>query len=298
MAKLPKALFQGELKIGEITIPCAHLEDDTRVLRERSVAKILGKKGSGAHWKKKKEGKGAVLPEYVSAGFLDPFIDDELRSKLLEPINYITMSDTEAQGMDATLLPQICDVWLKAREKGALSKAQEFTAKQAEILMRGFAHLGIIALVDEATGYQKVRARRALEEILEKFIAKELQKWIKTFPDDFYEEMFKLKGWPYDPSTVRRPSVIGKYTNDIIYDRLAPAVRQELEKLNPKNPKGFRRYRHHQWLTADIGHPRLKEHISAVIALMKASTNWDQFQRLLKRAFPRYGENLELPLDS
>jgi hypothetical protein len=49
--------------------------------------------------------------------------------------------------------------------------------------MRGFARVCIVALVDEVTGYQYFRARQ--------FISKKLRKWAKTFPDEFYERMFK-----------------------------------------------------------------------------------------------------------
>src|SRR4030042_6601884 len=68
MENLPKATHQGKLNLVEMEIPCAVLEDGTRILRERSVAKSLGKKGSGAPWQKKRNAeKGALLPEYVSA---------------------------------------------------------------------------------------------------------------------------------------------------------------------------------------------------------------------------------------
>ena len=96
---------------------------------------------------------------------------------------------------------------------------------------------------------------------------------------------------------VNRPSVVGKYTNDFVWDRLAPGVRDELERLNPRTETGNRRARHHQWLTHDVGHPALQKHISGVMALMRASTRWDQFTRMLQRAYPKINTNLDLPLD-
>ena len=157
--------------------------------------------------------------------------------------------------------------------------------------MRGFSHIGIIALVDEATGYQQIREQRALATILEKFIADELQPWTKTFPYEFYEQIFRLKGWP-GPHGVKKPSVIGHYTNDFVYDRLAPGVLQELGRLNPKTPTGYRRHKLFQWFTPDLGHPKLKEHLAAVIALMRAAPNWNSFKRSLIRAFPKKDEQI------
>jgi len=293
---LPKAEYAGTLRIGDIKIPCAVLEDGTRVLSEHGITTAL-KSRSGAARKHKKhaiETGRPPLPIFVASKNLIPFISDELYIGLTEPLRY-EVGNRIAQGFPAELLPEICDVWLKARDNNVLNKQQEKKCKQAEILVRGLAHVGIIALVDEATGYQEVRSRNALEEILDKFIAKELRKWIKTFPDEFYIEMFRLRGWQYIPFSVKRPSVVGKYTNDLIYERLAPNVLEELKKKNPKDIKGRRKHKHFQWLTEDVGDPRLREHLSAVIALMKASTKWDQFYRMVQRALPKYRE--QIPLD-
>jgi len=212
--------------------------------------------------------------------------DDNSRPVIFE------LKGKKSIGYKAELLPQVCSVFIDADDNGVLLPNQKHIAQKCKILLRGFATVGIIALVDEVTGYQTDRARHALEEILEQFISKELNKWAKTFPDEFYQEMFRLRGWQYIPLNVKRPALIGKLTNNIVYERVAPAVLDpdELKILNPKNEKGHRRHRHHQWLTSDIGHPRLREHIAAVIALMKASTKWSNFRRGLERAFPRFGQ--------
>ena len=173
--------------------------------------------------------------------------------------------------------------------------SQIHIAVRAEILRDGLGVIGIIGLIDEATGYQRTREERALATILEKFIDKELQPWTKTFPYEFYEQICPLKGWPGWYS-VKRPSIVGVYTNDFVYDRIAPGVLDELRRKNPVQPTGRRRNRHHQWFTPEFGHPKLKEHLAAVAALMRAAPNWDSFKRNLQRAFPKFGENMQLPL--
>ena len=110
-------------------------------------------------------------------------------------------------------------------------------AKRAAILQHGFAKLGIIALVDEATGYQEVRARDALAKILERFVAKELRPWMKTFPAEYYREIFRLNGWEY-AENCGRPGVIGHWTNNIIYKRLAPGVWDELNRISARDNRG------------------------------------------------------------
>jgi hypothetical protein len=294
--KIPKATYPGTIEIGDIKIPCAVLEDGTRVLSEHGVTTAM-KSRSGASKRRKKilleEGR-APLPVFMAPGNLKPFISDELHVGLTNPIKY-RVGNRIAQGYSAELLPQICDVWLKARDEGKLKDTQLRKCKQAEILMRGLAHIGIIALIDEATGYQEIRDRVALQKILEKYLTDEWGKWTKTFPDEYYKELFRLKGLPYPPATAKRPSYIGHWTNDIVYSRLVPGVVKELKNKNPRLPSGQRKRKHHQYLTRDIGHPALKEHLSNIIFLMRGCTKWDDFKRRLNRSRPKYGDTLPLP---
>jgi len=289
-----KAMYDGELKFGNITISCAVLDDGQRVLVQRSTANALGVKGSGAYWTKKRETKkGSLLPEYVSAKYLQEFITDEMHAKLLTTVSYINKKGEMAEALPAENLADICDIWIQADKKGAVRESGKNVANMAYIIMKSLATVGIVALVDEATGYQAYRAKDALAKILEAFISKELVKWVKTFPDDFYKELFRLKNWRFSPLSVKRPILVGRLTNDLVYERLAPGVLDELKKKNPKDESGKLKNRYFQWLTQNTGHPKLKEHLAALVALMKASTKWDDFHRMVNRALPKY---TELPL--
>jgi hypothetical protein len=141
--------------------------------------------------------------------------------------------------------------------------------------------------VDEVTGYQDTRERQALQAILDAYLGKELAAWAKRFPDEFYKEMFRLKDWQWNPMSTLKPRIVGQYTADIVYDRLAPELVTELAKLNPKNENGNRPSKHHQWLSKDIGHPALTQHIHAISGLMRVSDTWEQFTKLLNVAFPK-----------
>lgn len=296
---VPKATHTGELIIGELVLPCAVLEDGTRVLSQRGVMRALGRKRGGSLWRRRTSAiiaGGPPLPLVISGKNLEPFISDSLKVVASKPKIYRGRDGGKANGLEATLLPDICEVWLKARDAKVLSPAQETIAATADILMRGLAHVGIIALIDEATGYQEIRSRHALEEILERYISKELLAWTKTFPDNFYKEMFRLRNWQYTPFSVARPSYVGTLTNDIVYARLAPGVLEELRRLTPKDSKGRRKHRFFRWLTEDVGHPRLREHLEATTALMRASCDWEGFHRLLQRAYPRINTNLEMDI--
>ncbi len=157
--------------------------------------------------------------------------------------------------------------------------------------------MGIIALVDEATGYQEIRTHNALSKILEAFIDKELNAWISTFPPDFYREMFRLRGLNFDSGSVKRPQYFGHLTNNVVYQRLAPGVLDELRVITPKDAKGNRKHRFFQRLTTNVGYPKLREHLGSVTTLMKLSESWEDFMDKLDRIHPRVGETMQLPFD-
>lgn len=171
-------------------------------------------------------------------------------------------------------------------------------AQVCEVLLRGFAAVGIVALVDEATGYQADRDRQELHKILEAYISKELLPWTKRFPDVFYKQMFRLWGWRYPPDaregSPRGPRYVGKLTKQLIYEKLPRGVLNELERLNPPNEKWQRRSRHPQHLTEGIGNQHLEKQIAVVTALMRGASNKGQFKRLFARNFPEGHEQTEM----
>lgn len=139
---------------------------------------------------------------------------------------------------------RVCEVYLKARDARVLTPAQEHIALTCDVLMRGLAHVGIIALVDEATGYQDLRTQGELNHLLEMYVQEELRPYISRFPNEFFKQIYKLYGWPYKPGSTKRPPVVGKFINEYIYRALPPNVLPKLQELNPLTDKGWRRWKH------------------------------------------------------
>lgn len=265
--------------LNETNIACYVLENKQRVLSGRGMQTALGLGQS----------HGTALRQLLNNPLIKNFIPSDLSMELETPISFTRpgRGGRVAQGYDATILPKICDVILAARKAGVLMKHTRLLliAEQCEILTRVFAKVGIIALIDEATGYQAVRPRDEIRELLSHFISEELLPWEKTFPDEYYRQLFRLKGWVYDPLNVKRPKILGKITNSIIYDALSPELRKELQLKTPKSEAGNYVARFHQWMTKDIGSPVLKGQLQQVIILMKVSPSWSHFQRNFARAF-------------
>lgn len=292
LAKLPKATHGSAdhpLKVGDIEIPCYVLENDVRVLSQRGLQAGIGMSLSGG-----KAGEQRI------AAFLETIEEKGinikgLSARIRNPIRFRQQGGgREVYGFEATILADICDVVLAARKAGALHLQQNHIAEQCEILVRGFARVGIIALVDEATGYQRDRAKDALAKILEAFIAKELQPWVQTFPTEYYQELFRLRGLDFRRDSVRRPQYFGNLTNDIVYKRLAPGVLDELKRITPRDEVGRLKAKYFQRLTNNTGYPKLREHLGKVVMMMQLSATYEDFKEKLDRFLPK--KNTQLPL--
>lgn len=301
-ASLPAATHEGTVKVGNSVIAAAVLPNGMRLLTQATFLRAIGRSRSP------KGGTGVLMtaegntPFFLQAETLRPFISDELMASTT-PIFFRDKSGRKAVGYDAQLLPRVADVYLRLRDayqvdRKPVPRQYEHIIRACDVLLRGLAGVGIVALVDEATGYQDVRDRQALQAILDAFLQKEFAAWAKRFPDEFYQQIFRLKQWTWRGMKVNRPPLVGRYTNDLVYARLAPGILRELEERNPRDERGNRNARHHQWLTEDVGHPALAQHLHAVIALMRASDTWGEFRALLDRSLPKRMRVDDLPLFS
>ena len=295
---LPEADFEGSFEIGGRVVWAAVLRDERRIITQGTFLRALGRSRSP------KAGTGVLstvdeLPFFLQAKVLEPFIDNDLVLST-NPVFYRTKSGSRGVGYDATLVRKVADVYLRYRdhcraERGSVPVRYRNMIRAAEAIKAALADVGIIALIDEATGYQDVRNRQALQNILDAYLRKELAAWAKRFPDEFYKQIYRLRGWEWKGRRLNPPQVVAKYTTDFVYERLAPGIREELERRMPRTPRGTKRGKLHQLFTDDIGHPALAQHIHAVTTLMRAAANWDQFKWMLGRSLPKRGDNLQLP---
>ena len=286
-----RATHQGKLKIGNIELNCAVLNDGTRVISKKAIYTAFGRTMSG---RRIDDVRVRNMPTFVDAKNLQSFIDGDLHA-MLKPIKYFDLNNKSVEGYRAEILPSLCDVYLNARVADVLAPKQLSLAAASEILVRAFAKVGIIALVDEATGFQDKRVKNALELILNKFLLEEAKKYEVTFPLQLYKEWFRLNGWEWRPENAqKRPKILGKWTNQYIYARMAPHLLDELKRRNPRNEKGNLKDKHFQYLTDDIGEPRLREFFGGHLALAKASMTWKKYIRLVERAYPLFGDQIPL----
>jgi hypothetical protein len=284
LAAAPKATHEGTLRIGDIEISCAVLEDGRRVLSQAEFLEALGR-----HRKAnvRKEGGEERMPPILQGKAINPFISKEIMEKS-QPLMFRLTSGGRASGYRADLLPSVCEVYLKARDAGVLPKNQEHVARQAEILIRGLATVGIIALVDEATGFQYDRPRRDLEEQLKRFLSDNLRRWVRTFPADYFKHLCRLRHVEMRPD-MKLPQYFGKLTNNLVYRRLAPGLLKKLKER--RGERGSPSNKLHSWLSEDVGFRGVLVHLGTVVGLMKIHTDYNAFERQLDDVAPIYPDS-------
>lgn len=290
---LPKAICGSTdrpLVIGEIHLPCYVLDDERRVLALAGMSRALSMAVGGSMIKGMNR-----LELFISRDRIKPFVSNELASSIHSPIIFITPNGAKAQGYEAQVLVELCEAVLAARQAGVLQTQQTGIAHSCEVLMRGFARVGIVALIDEITGYQERRDRSELHRILSLYLTDERLGWAKRFPDALYKELARLWGWTYPAAGGRMPLYVGHLINRLVYARLPDGVLDELKRKNPPSEDtGRRKWRHHQFLSEDFGQPELRDHILQLVTVMRVSPDRETFERNFTAAFPAAGDQMTL----
>lgn len=298
-SEMPKAVAEGVLQIGDIKMPCAVLNDpkNTRVLSQNGFLRAIGRHPFAPG------GTGSAIDEsapFLRAKNLQEFVSPELETAVI-PILYLPRNPTSGAdgvgyGYQAKLLPDVCWVYQDAMLAGKLLPGQMHIGEACRSFLKALTNHAIDDLVDRATGFDDLRKREALNRIIEKYCEPKALPWVRMFDIDFYRQVYRLNGWPFDPETTSRPGIVGHWTNDL-YDRLAPMVRHELHGRVRRNANGRPTQKLTQYLTPEEGKPRLRELLEGVKALMRISANWDDYHTKLEVAYPKFGENLILPFD-
>ncbi|CAI2196989.1 587_t:CDS:2, partial [Funneliformis geosporum] len=134
-----------------VKIPCGVLEDGTRVLSVPKTQEVLEKLGGSGT----KRNFVELWKELLSSNTLELFTKNRKAILFCE----------------ATLLANTWEVYNSeiTKPKGQSPK-QRLIAEQNEMLFNSFAKVGIISLIDEATGYQQEREKEELRAFSRAYI--------------------------------------------------------------------------------------------------------------------------------
>lgn len=277
---IPKATHSGILIIAGQEMHCDVLNDGRRILRYKTISKAMGK--SKPNNFDMERARTLKIPVFITSNNLTPYLGDYFQERG-EQVLYKSIDGKKLIGYEASILPEVCKVYVRADDEGVLQKQQLPVADVCRAMLYGLATVGIISLVDDATGYVEQRCRDELQKILEKYISEELRPWTKKFPNEFFKQVYRIHGWEYPNIQKNHPQYVGKIINKYVYEKLPPGVLNELKNKNPSNENGNRLYRHHQFLSSDIGDENLSKQITQVITLMKISKDVNEFKKFMEK---------------
>jgi len=266
----PFAKFYGQIDAGGNPIDVYVLDTGERVLSMRGAVKAMTGQDAGN------------LVEYLSVQGLKSFIDKDL--VLVETKDFfIPGTQFRGRGITAEQFEAILTAYVKALNAGTLTTdRQREIAVACAILSTAFLRVGIIAQIDEATGYQYVRAEDALQIKLRAFIADELREWEKTFPDELWEQFGRITKW--QGSLHRRPKWWGHLVMELIYDALDPDI---AIYLKDNKPRPYHGQNYHQWFTQDIGLKALVPHIFEIIGISKTCQDMKELREKVAEHYGR-----------
>ncbi len=285
--KLPVAVRKGNLELNNwANLDCHHLDNGQRVISQRSFATIVGFKRGG-------QGLGYRMASYLDQPTLKSRKIKKLSLGIRKPIEFKMKSGPIAYGYEATTLVEYCKAILEARSMGYMeTKAAKGYALSCEAFIIGCAKVGIIAMIDEATGYIEDKAKTEYIEKFKEFIREEMREWEKEFPDQFFDMIYKIYG--LEKKGANHPQFFGKFIRKYVYLPLANSSGAVLDQLDKKNPvvyaTGGRKFKMHQFLTDEIGLPALRGHVWQVIGIGNSVRSKGAFDAAFERAFPRDGD--------
>lgn len=272
----------------DIEIECYVTDDRRRLMSLRGTARAIGLNDNNSR----------ALLRNLQSKWIQPYLSHQLEEWIFraseDKLARIGVKNAPAiVPFEANMFVDVCKAYIMAKNDKNIPATKVETADRLLWIMTAFAKVGIDSIVDEITGYQEERQNDELQRLLGKYISEEFLEWTKTFPDEFYEQLFRLRGWSKFGEMGRKmPGVVGYWTNDVVYARLPHGVLEELKAKTPKSEAGNKLMRYHQSLSEDHGVKHLEKHLVAVIALMKSSDDWNQFLYFLDRSYQRRGQQI------
>ena len=271
------------IRIADIQVPCYVLEDGRRVISMSGIVDALNIARGGSM----KRGMSR-LELFVSGKLIKPFVSNSLDERVHNPIKF-RIGTVFAYGYDSDTLIDIAEAVIQADLAGALQAQQAGIAHQCRVITASLTRIGLIALIDEATGYQARRESDELQQILTAYLLPEHRPWLQTIPDEFTAEIYRVYGWERQRNN-QGPRYAGKLIRQLIYEKMPKPVLPRLDELNPTNDKHRRKHKHHQFLTLTQGLDHFRSLVITIMTLLRISKNKGDFKRHLQAYF---GSQLE-----
>jgi len=222
----------------------------------------------------------------------------ELIDQLKNPLE-INIEGTIIPCFEHTAITKFCKAVGEARRAHKIAgEAFLEYAESCERFLAAAADIGLVALIDEATGYIREKQKHEYRDLFRDFIREQMRDWEKEFPDEFFDGIYKIYNLRRE-SNKNHPQFFAKFIRKYVYHPLADSHGVLLSMLDDKNPvigKG-RKHKLHQFLDEKVGLTKLRAHVWKVVGILSSVNTKAGFQKGFRNAFPRAFDQMDLELD-
>lgn len=251
--------------------------DKTVVVSKAGLSRLLSLGGHGAH-----------VDRLLNAQYMADYVDPILLEKMQKPLIFngslgYKFRFTGAQGYDITVIGDIANALIKANIAGALPKSRYEAAKQAQALANASMKAGLKGLAYAIAGY-----RPEVQEVIDAFkafVREEARQYEKEFPDELYEEWYRLYG--LNRPEKGRPIRFGQLTNMQIYVPLAKSKGKILEQIRASRDENGKQSDKLHLFLSEIGVKALRQHIGKLLGVAAMSDNKEEYEAGIEKVFGR-----------
>ncbi len=283
-----KATHKGNFKdeFG-IDVDCYVLDDaaKTAVISKRGMAAALGYSVGGDR-----------IPGLVNSKSITPYVGRDLRQKLENPLIFQGLAGERkgpprpvVHGYDVTMLIDLCNLILAAKNDGALHHSHANIAQHAQVICNASAKSGIQKLVYALAGYDATREETIAAFKL--FVREEARGYEKEFPNELYEQWYRIYELPKPERN--KPWKFMHLTRKQVYEPLAKSNGKILELIEWNREKGAKKHKKLFQFLSDVGVKALRQHLGQILGIAQISKSKDEYEQHIRTVF---GHQRELDL--
>lgn len=270
VSELPRISHHGPIRFGTLETVAVVLEDGRRGFLAKHLAGVLGYHGKN--------------PSNRFDRFLSEFSPNFMTGKEKAGSPVLNPGHGRALFVPAEAVMEAVGNVLRAAIAGKTHKQQARQVSACVEINLALGMVGLVALIDEATGYQYHRAPDALQDLVSKLIREHVSDWQRQFEPDYYSALAKVTGTAFTSGAQGRPPIWGAITRKWVYEVCFP--NEVLEEMRGRQDVGEKL---HQWLT-DGGVAVLTKQKEAVRLLAVSSSSYKDFEARCSVTFDRPGQ--------
>jgi hypothetical protein len=261
-AEMPKAIVTGTLAHIGINADCYVLSNGARVLSQRGIMRALTA-GDGAPGGKDFGRMMARLQKNIRGLSVPPGVE----------ILFSLPTGGTAVGRDATWFVDLLKGYKAALRAGSLTKQQEPLGRRADEMLDALAGVALVALIDEATGYEEMRQHGALASLFERLLLERAATWERFWTTDLVRSLCRTY------SLHQRGNVVPEAFAGVCSWIYRVILGDELyDEIRRRNPPGHDRDMHHSYFNPALRHLAMQDR-AIILAFSDQSRNKHEFKR-------------------